>query len=215
VVVPKVSDDHKRRRHEQILEAAQRCFAQYGYEGATVARLEQATGLSRGAIFNYFPDKEALFLAVAVRSSERMTSIWLEHGFRALLDALVNEDPDWLAVQLESIRRVRTDEKFQRLVEEHERRVAEGRPDRLEQLRSQGVRDDVAIESIAIFLSCIANGLALRHTMADPPPDLDEIAELVDHGVRGGATRKQRGEWKQTTSRTRRTRPSQRRSSAA
>jgi hypothetical protein len=112
-----------------------------------------------------------------------MTSIWLEHGFRALLDELVNEDPDWLAVQLESIRRVRTDEKFQRLVEEHERRVAEGRPDRLEQLRSQGVRDDVAIESIAIFLSCIANGLALRHTMADPLPDLDEIAELVERGV--------------------------------
>jgi TetR/AcrR family transcriptional regulator, transcriptional repressor of aconitase len=213
--MPKVSDEHKQRRHEQILEAAQRCFARFGYEGATVARLEEATGLSRGAIFNYFPDKEALFLAVVIRTGERMTSIWLERGFRALLEELVHQDPDWLAVQLESIRRVRTDPKFQRLVEEHERRLQAGRPDRLERLQAQGVRDDLPIESIAIFLGCVANGLALRHTMGDPLPDLDEIAELVEHGVGGRASRKQGGAWKQTTSRTRRTRRSSQRSSAA
>jgi AcrR family transcriptional regulator len=213
-VVPKVSKEHKQRRHEQILEAAQRCFARYGYEGATVVRLEEATGLSRGAIFNYFPDKEALFLAVAIRTSERMTSIWLEDGFRALLEAIVHEDADWLAVQLEATRRIRTEERFHRLVAEHEERFEATRPDRLERLRAQGYRDDVPLDAIGIFLGLVANGLALRLTSGDPLPDLDAIAELVERGVAPRRTRNQGGEWK-SAPRTRRTQRSPGRSSAA
>src|SRR3990170_8952193 len=94
--MPKVSTEHKQRRREEILEGAQRVFARHGYEGATVARLEEEIGLSRGAIFNYFAGKEALFVAVFGESSSRLVEIWLERGFRALLDALVPEDPDWL-----------------------------------------------------------------------------------------------------------------------
>ena len=211
--MPKVSEEHKQRRHEQILEAAQRCFARYGYEGATVARLEEATGLSRGAIFNYFPDKESLFLAVAIRTSERMTSIWLEQGFRALLEAIVHVDADWLAVQLEATRRIRTEERFQRLVAEHEERFEATRTDRLERLRAQGYRDDVPLDAIGVFLGLVANGLALRHTSGDPLPDLDAIAELVERGVGPRRRRKQVGEWK-SAPRTRRTQRSPGRSSA-
>jgi TetR/AcrR family transcriptional regulator, transcriptional repressor of aconitase len=212
--MPKVSEEHKQRRHEQILEAAERCFARYGYEGATVVRLEEATGLSRGAIFNYFPDKEALFLAVAVRTTERMLSIWHEQGFRALLEAIAHEDPDWLAVEVEATRRVRTEPRFQRLVAEHEQRFDATLAERLEWLRDQGVREDVPIEAIGIFLTLVANGLALRLTSGDPLPDLDAIAELVERGVGPRRGRKQGGEWK-SAPRTRRTQRSPGRSSAA
>src|SRR4051812_25365007 len=112
--MPKVSEEHKTRRREQILDGAQRAFARHGYAGATVAVLEEETGLSRGAIFNYFPDKEAIFIELAMRSSERLTDVWLERGFRELLDAIVHEDLDWLAVQLEAVHRLRTDEAFRR-----------------------------------------------------------------------------------------------------
>src|SRR4051794_33793932 len=63
--MPKVSEAHLQSRRDQILAGARRAFARYGYEGATVARLEEETGLSRGAIFNYYRDKWALFLALA------------------------------------------------------------------------------------------------------------------------------------------------------
>ena len=36
-----------------------------GYEGATVRLLEEATAMSRGAIFHHFRDKDALFFALA------------------------------------------------------------------------------------------------------------------------------------------------------
>ncbi|HEX6130850.1 MAG TPA: hypothetical protein VF044_03915, partial [Actinomycetota bacterium] len=47
----------------------------------------------------------------------------------------------------------------------------------------QGVREDVPARDVAIFLSLVANGLALRVTTGDPLPDLDNLAELVEHGV--------------------------------
>ena len=56
--MPKISEERKAERREQILVGARRCFAEHGYEGATVALLEAEIGLSRGAIFNYFPSKE-------------------------------------------------------------------------------------------------------------------------------------------------------------
>jgi TetR/AcrR family transcriptional regulator, transcriptional repressor of aconitase len=201
VDVPKVSEEHKNRRREQIIDGARRCFARHGYEGATVARLEDEIGLSRGAIFNYFPNKEALFVAVAASLSDRMMTIWLEQGFRALLEAIVHEDTDWLAVQLEAVRRFRTDPEFQRQVAAQDEIWEETRDERLDALRAQGLRDDVGIDQVGIFLGLIANGLALRVTVGDPNPDLDVIAELVETGVgprRGGRATRERKSAPQT-----------------
>jgi TetR/AcrR family transcriptional regulator, transcriptional repressor of aconitase len=181
--MPKVSDEHKQRRRDEIVEGARRCFARHGYEGATVARLEEEIGLSRGAIFNYFPNKQALFVAVAQSLAYRMTEIWLEYGFRALLDAIMAEDTDWLAVQLETVRLIRTDPEFRKHVEEVDAEAAAGRPRRLAKLREHGLREDIPIEAIAIFLTLVANGLALRVTVDEPVPDLDLLAELVETGV--------------------------------
>ncbi|MFD1048483.1 TetR family transcriptional regulator, partial [Kibdelosporangium lantanae] len=68
--MPRVSQDHLDARRRQILAGARTCFARFGYEGATVRRLEEATNLSRGAIFHHFRDKESLFLALAEDESQ-------------------------------------------------------------------------------------------------------------------------------------------------
>ena len=86
--MPKISDERKTERREQILEGARRCFAENGYEGATVAKLEHTIGLSRGAIFNYFPSKEDVFLELAWRDNERLLRLWLEHGWEAALRSI-------------------------------------------------------------------------------------------------------------------------------
>ena len=212
--MPKVSEEHKERRRAQILEGAQRAFARHGYEGTTVTILEEVTGLSRGAIFNYFPNKQAIFLELAIESNKRLTEIWLEQGFRALLEEISHEDPDWLGVQLEAARRVHTDPAFEELVADAETELRAHRQDRLDRLAAQGVRDDVPLEATAVFLSLVANGLALRRTMGDPMPDLDVLAELVERGVAPRRSRKKDAEWKTPTPRTRPTPRSRRPSSA-
>ena len=212
--MPKVSDAHKEQRRAQILEGAQQAFARHGYEGTTVATLEEVTGLSRGAIFNYFPNKQAIFLELAIGSSKRLVEIWLDQGFRALLEEIAHEDPDWLGVQLEAARRVHTDPAFQELVAQADAEIQEHKEERLQRLAAQGVRDDVPLEAIAVFLSLVANGLALRRTMGDPMPDLDALAELVERGVAPRRSRKKTAEWKTPTPRTRPTPRSRRPSSA-
>src|SRR5215213_1224136 len=156
--MPKVTEEHKEARREQILVGAQRAFAQHGYEGATVARLEEETGLSRGAIFNYFENKEALFVSLVRRSSDR------------------------LSVQVEAARRVRTDQRFREQIERHLEETKDRRESRLERLRGLA-RDDVPIEVIAHFLGTLANGFAFSRVTDDPMPDLGQLMTLIETGV--------------------------------
>lgn len=180
--MPKVTEEHKQARREQILAGAQRAFARDGYEGATVTRLEEETGLSRGAIFNYYENKEALFIALVRRSSDRFVEIWLEQGYRALLDAVTHEDPAWLSVQFEAARRVRTDERFREQLSRLEVEVKEQRESRFARLRGV-TRDDVPIEVIAQFLGTLANGVAFARVTDEPMPDLDQLMALIETGV--------------------------------
>jgi AcrR family transcriptional regulator len=180
--MPKVSAEHKEARREQILAGAQRAFAKHGYEGATVTRLEEETGLSRGAIFNYFENKEALFVSLVRRSSDRFVEIWLEQGYRALLEAIAHEDPDWLSVQVEAARRVRTDERFREQITKLLEETAGRRESRLERLEGL-VRDDVPVEVVAHFLGTLANGFAFSRVTDDPMPDLGQLMTLIETGV--------------------------------
>src|SRR5690606_12638333 len=78
--MPRVSQDQLDARRHESLAAARECFARHGYEGATVRRLEEATGLSRGAIFHHFRDKESLFLAVAEDDAAAMVETVARNG---------------------------------------------------------------------------------------------------------------------------------------
>ena len=89
--MPRVSKDHLDARRRQILDGSRVCFARYGYEGATVRRLEDATGLSRGAIFHHFRDKESLFLALAEDDAVRMADVVAEQGLVQVMRDLLSE----------------------------------------------------------------------------------------------------------------------------
>jgi AcrR family transcriptional regulator len=107
--MPKVSAEHAQARREQILDGARRAFARWGYDGATVPRLEHEIGLSHGAIFNYFDSKLELFLSLAREDHERFHQLWHEQGFEGLARHIASADPAWLAIYLELHRRLRTD----------------------------------------------------------------------------------------------------------
>ena len=65
--MPKTSVAAKEARRTQILDAAVRCFARTGYYATTIEDVVRETGLSRGALYLYFPSKEALYLAISER----------------------------------------------------------------------------------------------------------------------------------------------------
>ncbi len=113
--MPRVTDDHLAARRRQILDGARRCFAEYGYDKATVRRLEQTIGLSRGAIFHHFRDKDTLFFELAREDAERMADVASREGLiQVMRDMLAAPDQfDWLATRLEIARKLRNDPAFQ------------------------------------------------------------------------------------------------------
>ena len=184
--MPKISEERKTERREQILAAARRCFAEHGYEGATVARLEDATGLSRGAIFNYFASKEELFIELAVEDSRRMSEIWVNDGLAALVETVLELDPAWLGVNLELVRRVRTDPDFRRRIEERQQAIVPVNRAKLEEAQRTGeFRDDLEATDIGRFVNLVLNGLALARACGDETPSADLVLRLLDDAVGG------------------------------
>src|SRR5262245_19276124 len=156
--MPKISEERKSARRDQILEGARRCFAEYGYEGATVSKLENEIGLSRGAIFNYFPSKEDLFVELAVRDSARMSDLWINEGLEAVVREVMELDPAWLSVYLELFRRARTDDDFRERIESRQKQVAPANRERIEQAQQDGdFRDDLAPKEIGMFVNLVLN----------------------------------------------------------
>jgi AcrR family transcriptional regulator len=164
--VPRVSEDHRQARRDQILKGARRCFAKWGYEGATVPRLERAIGLSHGAIFNYYRSKLDLFFALAHADHARYEAIWSADGFGALARTIAAEEPAWLSVYLELHRLLRTNA----TVANRWRRQASAERDEehaswLSRLRAAGkLRADVSDETAFLFLHTLLDGLILART---------------------------------------------------
>src|SRR6266700_2508468 len=57
-------EDKRRANRAKILQAARTVFAQHGYHGATIGEIAGEAGLSNGAVYYNFANKEDLFLAL-------------------------------------------------------------------------------------------------------------------------------------------------------
>jgi TetR/AcrR family transcriptional regulator len=53
-----------------LLDAAAEEFAREGYEGANINRISQSAGFAKGTIYNYFPSKRALMMALIDQTAE-------------------------------------------------------------------------------------------------------------------------------------------------
>ncbi len=101
------------QRRAAILEEAAAEFVAHGYHDASINRVQKALGLSKGAFYYWFDDKEDLFVAVLRQQLQAMAEavggllvgppssapLWtqLEHSIRELI-VYVAETPDALAL---------------------------------------------------------------------------------------------------------------------
>jgi TetR/AcrR family transcriptional regulator, transcriptional repressor of aconitase len=181
--VPKVSEEHVQARRAQILEGARRTFAREGYEGATVAKLEQEIGLSRGAIFNYYPDKWSLFLALAAEDQFQLMHVVEEEGLDGLMRRISEESPDWLAVYFELARRLRTNPELMQELQNRSPEASRRGDELMATYQREGVlRDDIEIETVIAFTNIVANGLALGVSLG-LKMDVDALLKLVHEGI--------------------------------
>jgi len=95
--VPKISQDKRRARQAQILDAATRCFARDGFHRTSMEDIVRESRLSPGAIYCYFRGKHDIVEAISRERHARDQALLLEFvssptlsaGFERLGRALV------------------------------------------------------------------------------------------------------------------------------
>jgi AcrR family transcriptional regulator len=90
-----------RQTVEAVLDAVARVLKRDGVDAVTTNRIAEVAGVSIGSVYQYFPDKRAIFVALHQRHVEQMSRIvesrLIEHAtsslddlMRALVDAMVD-----------------------------------------------------------------------------------------------------------------------------
>src|SRR5262245_21931042 len=62
--MPRIAEETRTARRDQITAAALACFARAGYHATTMADVAAQAGVSTGTPYLYFDSKEALFIAL-------------------------------------------------------------------------------------------------------------------------------------------------------
>ncbi|HCT25164.1 MAG TPA: TetR family transcriptional regulator [Stenotrophomonas sp.] len=103
--------DRNEQRAAQILQAALQCFLIKGFHQTSMRDIAQAASVSLGNLYNHFPGKEAIILAVAVAESEELAPLLQRlaaaDGDRAQVLAFLQDfhalcrHPDWAVLAVE------------------------------------------------------------------------------------------------------------------
>lgn len=70
---------------EQIFEGALQEFLVHGYTGTSMDRVAASAGVSKATIYNYFGDKEGLFIALVKRLAQKKYQIFIESNKAELM----------------------------------------------------------------------------------------------------------------------------------
>ena len=70
--------EEKEQRRQDIIDAAELVFARKGVEKATMADVAKEARLSRGLIYFYFKDKDALYLAIMLRATQTLYNAFVK-----------------------------------------------------------------------------------------------------------------------------------------
>src|ERR1700684_1762224 len=68
--------DRSSRRLASFLDAAAELFVEVGYEAATMTAIAERSGSSIGALYNYFPDKQAIALTLLGQYAQEVEAQW-------------------------------------------------------------------------------------------------------------------------------------------
>lgn len=181
--MPKRTPEYRESRREQLLAGARRAFAAHGFEGTTVAVLERELGVSRGAIFNYWPNKLAIFMELAEHDAvdvSQQTEV-LARGPAAMVEDLIERaraDREWFGVYLEAIRVIRRDPELWSRWEKRSADAAERMTVAVQGWRERGLlRDDLTDDNVFALIFTLLDGIVLQ-VATTPQPSMDEYSVL-------------------------------------
>jgi len=199
--VPKISEQKRDSRRQQILDAALVCFSDNGFHQTGMADIVRQSGLSPGAVYLYFKSKDDLIEALADdrhRQEAVLGSVALGSGnpreaLRALLHAYVH----WLTDPAGEPRRrvsingwaeaLRNDRVRAHVVEgiDMPRAMIVALIERAQHARL--IRKDLSADAVARILIALFQGFVLQASWGEPI-NVDACVIAVEHMLDGLTT---------------------------
>jgi TetR/AcrR family transcriptional regulator, transcriptional repressor of aconitase len=69
-----LTNERRSARRQQIIEAARQCFLQEGFQATSMKDVLNAAQLSAGAVYNYFPSKDDLIVAISQQALDEVAA---------------------------------------------------------------------------------------------------------------------------------------------
>ncbi len=186
--MPKLKPDTQAARRENILDAAERCFARAGFHRTTMQDICKEAGVSLGAIYVYFKSKEDLIAGMCERDRAELSRDMSELADAPDLMGALQKLGEHYTVErsrhkqllhveigIESTRNDGVCEMYRSV----DRFVRDGFASVFERARAEGrIAPDVDSETLAEMLSVIGDGMFWRQAV-DPEFDSKKILPLV------------------------------------
>lgn len=184
----RVTEQTKETTRVRLLEAAAQEFATAGRESANINNISLGAGFARGTIYNYFPSKDATFLAVVeeacVLAAAGAEAAPEAASTRVRLLAAVASDVGW-ARRHEAFARVLVREALAADAEFYPQIEAAAAPfvGKVATILADGVsrgdiRGDLEVERLALILVGLTLLVLAQHWRAGWP-ELEEVPEFV------------------------------------
>lgn len=173
---PKVSEEYKREKKNELLQAARRVFIRNGYTHTTMQDIMDEAGVSRGALYSYFDNIEHVFMEVLQFDDQQDILLFEPDDPASLWTHITN----WIKQQQKNIEMihqslllskaefflssnyVRNKENFPYITERHQR-IAEEIKSVIQKGVEQGeFQPRLPPESIALYLISFLDGLMLN-----------------------------------------------------
>lgn len=96
--MPKISEDQRQARRDQILAAAWQCFGRRGIHATSMEEIVREANLSAGAVYLYYGSKDELILAALASAFQQMAAM--------VMPLLAREEPYAPPVMVREISRI-------------------------------------------------------------------------------------------------------------
>jgi len=205
--MPRVSAAYVEDRRRQILDAALRCFAREGFHRTTMRHVVRETGLSAGAIYQYFDSKDELIAAIAAqrRAAElelvrgALATGDMAAGLKRLMQAAVGrlssaEERRWRRVTVQLWGEALRSQRVRRLVDEGLDAPLRVLAAAMRRAQRQGrMTANVKPEAAARVAVAVFQGLVLQQAW-DPSLDVAAYSRAAEHllAALGGTRRSSR-----------------------
>jgi AcrR family transcriptional regulator len=185
--MPRLTPERAEARRQQILSAAADCFSEHGFHATTMRTICREAGLSAGAVYTWFPSKNAIIEALGRIGLERNRTVRAAMGNgtdpRAAIDAYLADqqavlgDPARVSIQAhllsEAARGTKAGETLRRSVDEG--------GEILGSVMRALVPDDPRARERARLLQAVALGSMVQRVLQPdvPPASLDLAGRLL------------------------------------